>query len=120
MPPALVSARRTNLMSVGELPYSPPEPSSCLGIATLFPSKELRAAHAAGRARTMRLPISGICSRFDSGDIESHVLLQVSAPADPDRPRLILNCVQTYGSYPFDASDTVLVLSLIRAIAVRC
>ncbi len=78
---ALTGTRVINLMSMGELPYCQPQPSSCLDIATLFPGKGVRAALAAGKARTLRMPMSGICVRFDSGEIKANVLLlQVSPP----------------------------------------
>ena len=55
--PVLVRTRLINLLSAGELPYSQPQPSSCLHIATFFRGKGMRAALAAGRARTMRMPM---------------------------------------------------------------
>lgn len=70
-----------SLMPMGDAPYGEAPASQHLNVVTFFPGKGLRAAVTAGRARTLRHPLSTIPALFDCGEIRADaVLLQVSPP----------------------------------------
>lgn len=70
-----------SLMPMGDAPYGELPAAQHLNVVTFFPGKGLRAAVTAGRARTLRHPLSALPGLFDRGEIRADaVLLQVSPP----------------------------------------
>ncbi|EEA01838.1 GCN5-related N-acetyltransferase:acetyl-CoA hydrolase/transferase [Burkholderia sp. H160] len=70
-----------SLMPMGESPYGNVPAATHLSVTTFFPGKGLRAAVTAGRAKTLRHPLSAIPAFFDRDEIRADlVLLQVSPP----------------------------------------
>jgi 4-hydroxybutyrate CoA-transferase len=70
-----------SLMPMGDSPYGDEPASGHLNVVTFFPGKGLRGAVTAGRARTLRHPLSALPGLFDRGEIRADaVLLQVSVP----------------------------------------
>jgi len=70
-----------SLMPMGDAPYGALPAAQHLDVVTFFPGKGLRAAVTAGRARTLRHPLSALPGLFDRGEVRADaVLLQVSPP----------------------------------------
>lgn len=70
-----------SLMPMGDAPYAESPACEHLSVTTFFPGKGLRAAVTAGRAITLRHPLSAIPALFDRNQIRADaVFLQVSPP----------------------------------------
>jgi 4-hydroxybutyrate CoA-transferase len=69
------------LMPMGQTPYANPPASGHLLVTTFFPGRGLREAITAGRAATLRYPLSEIPGLFDRRTLRADaLLLQVSPP----------------------------------------